>query len=338
MQFLFFITFILTLFFACNDNGDIDGNSGNQTLPEFTDLIPYHLLEQGTLVFKRIGPPGNPYSGFYVIDADQKKSWRIDCGNASAPSVSPDGKLITYSFCVINTTWWDIFIMNIDGTSRRNITGMTGDESTPSWSTDGKQLFFSLDRFYSNTNNTEALYRQSPVENPSDRIQLIDYNKIDPPNFILGEGLISSSSNGKLLVLQMGLRTFDADGSNMKLIIPVDNNSDHLMCSPQWSPDGNKIALLSFKRNSDLAVMLYDADGKNQVKLATVTVTGTMDWLGQDNQLSLCWSPDGSKIAFTRPDGVEVGSHIYIINKDGTGLAQITSAPGVTDFSLSWNR
>jgi TolB protein len=333
--FLLLMTCSLTISSSCSKHHDKEQNT--PTLPPFDDPVPYNLLGQGKLVFKRIGPPGNAYSGFYVIDIDQKQCWNIDCGYARGPSVSPDGDLIAYTKWGTDETAWDAFIMDIEGKNQKDITSLVGNENTPSWTFDGTHLLYSLDCFYTNTNMIEALYSQSPIPNSSDRVQILDYNTIDPPNLLVGDGIVSSSSNGKLLMLQSGLRTFDADGSNMNLILPYDENNDHEIRSPAWSPDESKIAVLSFKRNSDIAVVLFNPDGTDPDTLVSLTASGTDDWLAESNQISLCWSPDGSKIAFTRPDGQFVGSHIYIIGKDHSGLEQITSASGTTDFSLSWS-
>jgi dipeptidyl aminopeptidase/acylaminoacyl peptidase len=329
---LFAAVGILMIRSSCREEPESVG----PVLPPFDDPISYDLLGQGKLVFARIGPPEDAYNGFYVVDIDQQRCWNIDCGLTFAPSVSPEGARIAYTKWGTDQTSNDIYIMDIDGSHPVDVTGVTGDEYTPSWTFDGAQILYSLDLFYDNSHNTEALYRQSPLPDPVDRTQILNYSTIDPPNFILGRGLVSSSSAGKLLVLQAGLRTFDADGSNMKLILPFDPASDHRIYSPVWSPDGSKMALLSYKMNSDIAVVLINPDGTDPDTLVSLPVTGTMDWLGQDNQISLCWSPDGSKIAFTRPDGMYVGSHIFIIGVDHTGLAKITSETGVTDFSLSW--
>ncbi|MCK7537434.1 MAG: hypothetical protein MZV63_44005 [Marinilabiliales bacterium] len=39
------------------------------------------------------------------------------------------------------------------------------------------------------------------------------------------------------------------------------------------------------------------------------------------------WSPDGAKLAYNFGSGMndDEGSHIFIINTDGTGLTQVTS-------------
>jgi len=82
----------------------------------------------------------------------------------------------------------------------------------------------------------------------------------------------------------------------MQLIIPYDQNSDHLIYSPSWSPDGSKIAVLSYKMNSDIAVVLFDPNGTNADTVVSLSATGNGAWVGQDNEFSLCWSPDGTQI------------------------------------------
>ena len=321
------------LFFSLSCKKQSNNGQDTSTLPPFNDPVPYSTLGQGKLVFERL----YGYNGIYVIDIDKQRTYGISGGVMDAPAVSPDGNMIAYNIYGSKT----LYIMNIDGTNRRLVTDLAGKEYCPSWTFDGTQILFSLDRFYTNTNLIEALYRQSPVPNPSDRSQIIDYNTIDPPSIFFGVGTVSSSLNGKLVLSADGIRTFDSDGSNMKLIIPTSQNNDHMMCSPKWSPDGNKIAVLSYKMNSDISVVLFNPDGSKPDTLISLTSAGPggYGWLGADNVYSLCWSPDGSQIAFTRPEGSQNGveSHIYVIKKNHTGLTQVTFAAGVSDFSLSWS-
>jgi hypothetical protein len=93
-----------------------------------------------------------------------------------------------------------------------NISNLPGQEFTPSWTFDGSLVLYSRSCYYSNINDIEALYSQSPVSQPDDRVQVIDYNQIDPPSLGFGKGIVSSSVEGKLALLQTGLRTFDEDG------------------------------------------------------------------------------------------------------------------------------
>jgi Tol biopolymer transport system component len=334
---ILFLALVWTLLFNYSCKKEPEEEPNISVLPPFIDPIPYHLLGQGKLVFNRIGPEYNSYSVICVIDADQHQCRNFDCGLVFAPSVSPNGDKIALMKWGTDQTSWDIYITDINGKNQKDITSLVGTENDPSWTFDGTRVLFSLDCFYTNINLTEVLYCQSPVADPTDRIQILDYNTIDSSNTFIGTGLVSSSLTGKLLIMQAGLRTFDEDGSNMRLIFPYDENSDHFIYSPAWSPDGTKIAFLSFKRNSDISVITIDPDGTDPDTLISLKATGNYDWLGYHNQISLCWSPDGLKIAFTLPDGQTVGSHIYLIGTDHTGLTQVTFAEGVSDFSLSWS-
>jgi len=82
------------------------------------------------------------------------------------------------------------------------------------------------------------------------------------------------------------------------------------------------------------ASMLMNADGSNQVVLAAPQASGR--GYGGQGELSLSWSPDGSKIVFNRPEG-DLVSHLYLINADGSGLVQVTSAAGVVNRNVSWS-
>ena len=55
------------------------------------------------------------------------------------------------------------------------------------------------------------------------------------------------------------------------------------------------------------------------------------------NNLSLAWSPDGSRLAFNVMAG-GLTSHIYVVDIDGTGLMQLTTRPDAHDHSLTWVR
>ena len=81
---------------------------------------------------------------------------------------------------------------------------------------------------------------------------------------------------------------------------------------PTWSPDGHKIAFGS-ERDGPVDIYVMNRDGKAQLRLTRNT----------DEEGSVAWSPDGSRIAAVVVDRKDAGpvtsTHIYVMNADGSG-------------------
>lgn len=320
--------------FSCKK--DSDKEQIIHAIPPLTDLIPYEKLSHGKLVFQRVGTEDNAYSGIYVIDIDLQRSWGIGGKDFDGPAISPDGQKIAYATTALTETAYDVYILNTDGTNAQCIESINGQENNPRWTPDGKKILYHAFHFDS---DVEGLYRQSPVPNPADRELVVDFRRLVPPfDFYNQLGAFSVSQNGAIAITYRGIYILDSNGSEFTKIISETEN--HPLYSAAWSPSGDKLALLAMIIDQgdiqSLDVILLNQDGTNPDTLTTMTASGNTTWWGS-NSYSLCWSPDGLQIAFTRPDGQDLGSHIYIIRIDGTGLTQVTSAPGVADRSLSWS-
>lgn len=113
------------------------------------------------------------------------------------------------------------------------------------------------------------------------------------------------------------LYVMDYDGYNMRRL--TDRGS--LNISPNWSPDGKKIAFSS-ERGRSWGIYLIDIKSKEEKKITTQ----------RGLNISPSFSPDGEKIAFTySKDG---NSDIYII--EGNSLRRITNNTAI-DISPSWS-
>lgn len=335
-RFSFLAVLLLTLpHLSCKK--DSPSEPTGPVFPPLADPIPYAQLGQGRLVFERIGPFTNSYSGVYVVDAAQKRSWGISGGDIDGPAVSPDGQSIVYTTGTPypSQSAYDVFLMSAEGTNPLHLSDQQGQESVPSWTPDGKAIQY-ISWLFSGGKQSVPLYQQSPVPNAADRSVVFYFDTVGVP-----PSPVSVSPAGRLAAAAGGgIRTLNSDGSDVRLITPPLSTGLEVY-SPAWAPDGQRIAFLSIVRDANhaivsVSVVLVAPDGSAADTLVSLPAQGTSQWSG-DNSYSLCWSPDGSQIAFTRPDGTPLGSHIYLIRKDHTGLTQVTFAAEVTDRSLSWS-
>ena len=99
----------------------------------------------------------------------------------------------------------------------------------------------------------------------------------------------------------------DADGQNIRNAL----NSAEPIISPAWSPDGKRVAYVSFEDRKPVIYIHELATGK-RISLSNQ----------KGNNSAPAWSPDGKKVALALSrDG---NTQIYILNADGTGLQRLT--------------
>jgi len=106
------------------------------------------------------------------------------------------------------------------------------------------------------------------------------------------------------------LQVADADGQNPQVML----RSPHSIISPAWSPDGTRLAYVSFET------------GKPVIYVQTLT-TGQRVPLAnfKGNNSAPAWSPDGTRLAIALSrDGI---SQIYTLAADGSGLARVMRSP-----------
>lgn len=108
------------------------------------------------------------------------------------------------------------------------------------------------------------------------------------------------------------LRIADADGNGA---LPALKSKEPII-SPAWSPDGRKLAYVSFEAKKPVIYVHDLATGRRHV---------VANFKGSNS--APAWSPDGSKLAVVlTKDG---SSQLYLVNADGSGVTRLASSSGI---------
>jgi TolB protein len=111
---------------------------------------------------------------------------------------------------------------------------------------------------------------------------------------------------------QFKLQIADADGQGAVTAL----SSTEPIISPVWSPDGSKLAYVSFEKKKPVIYVHTLATGQRQV---------VANFKGSNS--APAWSPDSRKLAIVlSKDG---NSQIYSVNADGTGVQRLSQSAGI---------
>lgn len=203
---------------------------------------------------------------------------------------------------------FDIWTVNPDGTDARNLTGDSfslAQESSPTWSPDGKHIAFLSDR-----------------EGLSD-IWVIDAHGGEPIRLTHHpekeeESLAWSPDGTEIAFIRAGdVYVMRVDGSATRRLTSTRGEERH----PTWAPDGSRIAFASLDpreienpMGTDLyGIYVIDPEGGESSALTEAAPAS-----GTDDEPD--WSPDGKRIAFAR------AGDIHVMASDGSNLKKITDS------------
>ncbi len=121
----------------------------------------------------------------------------------------------------------------------------------------------------------------------------------------------------------------------------TDNGATSLDEAPIWSPDGSKVAFVSNFTKSGLSqwnVFVMQASGTgNEINVATQVTPYTFPGSKQLVKISdLAWSPDGSRIAYTRGNNAGADA-VELVNADGTSVYPLPIGGPGSNRHPSWS-
>lgn len=211
----------------------------------------------------------------------------------------------------------EIYVMNYDGTSQRNLTGSPMEEYSPSWSPDGGQIAFASNR----------------AGTPSDIfVMRSDGSNVQRLTTSGGNGDPAWSPDGKYIAFassqesQRPLEIFimDADGGNQRRL--TDNYEDESGLT--WSPSGLLTYSSDQGRSTPYNIYTLTPGEYNPIRMTNESA--------DDKALAPSWLPDGTRLSFWR-QGVSTRG-FYSIGADGSNVAQLPNTFDSTyPFPIAWS-
>lgn len=318
-------------------------------LPLPDSNIPYEALGNGKILFER--NYGQSGSDFYIIDVDQRKTKGFTLKSSiTQPKLSPSGNKIVCS--LLNSkdlkSAWNIYVMNLDGSNCFPVSKSELNANYPTWNCDGSKII------YYTSGPEGRLYVQSATENSSDMTELTKFHYDDDPAWeIKPSGGFSISKSGKLVSVSssekasgiIGIEPYKGKSGVSVLLSPTTDiafvSPNFRAESPVFSPDGSKVAFISIYTNPQesgwISLGIHTMDTNGTYLMSYFGMGGYPPYLTLPRYLSLCWSPDGTKILFNCPDS-EISSHLFVINLDGSGWSQVTNQINAFDTEMSWSK
>jgi Tol biopolymer transport system component len=267
------------------------------------------LLAGGLVAFAARPPPARMAFVRQVDGHDRILTMRSDGtglvrvsqarGSSYDPDLSSDGTMVAYGRS------GSIYVVKTNGTGRELLVKNAFD---PVWSRHGDKLLFTRYRVDSDV----AIFSINS-DGTGQKELTSSWINFDP----------AWSDDGSKIVFVRDadlprLWTMNADGSGKSLLTHASGKEDG---TPELSPDAARVV---FTRSKSYGVQcLYRTD---------ILVTD-VDGSGTRNLTKTCrrrenspqWSPDGSKILFTRR--TSVGTQIFVMNANGTGVRRLTDGP-----------
>jgi Tol biopolymer transport system component len=274
----------------------------------------------GRIAFAR-SDPASGGSVTYTVNPDGSRLRRLFARGSEFPHWSPDGRQVSILCCDDGMA---AHIVDPDSGSFRELAppDPTLETHCAQWSPDAQRL--ACESFGVTDPSRNGIYSIRSTDGGGLARVTSNPGGDDIPGDYSPDGqrlvFVRTDENG-----QAGIFVASLDGSNLRQITPPGMLLDDFF-GGSWSPSGDDI-LFAARAASDrrLAIWVVNADGSGLHQLPIAPACGGSF---SDRRSASClhpgWSPDGTKIVFTRISANGTQADIYTVNADGSGLFRVT--------------
>ncbi len=236
------------------------------------------------------------------------------------PAFSPDGRTLAFSRDGSGATS-DLYLLDLDedlnpqGEPRRR-TFMEQVMAGHGFTSDGRDIVFAAGPL-----STSSLWRVPTSGAASPERLPFGETGFWPQLSRQGNRLAYTAPAWNVNIYRLNLPVADGvTGAAVKLI-----SSSRWDTDPKYSPDGNRIAFVSFRSGAS-EIWKCDSDGSNPVQLTS---------LGAPVTRLPRWAPDGKSIGFSAD--AEGHFDVYVVDAEGGAPRRLTSDPSY-EAAPSWSR
>ena len=240
----------------------------------------------------------------YLMNPDGSAKTHLTNSNSFyswLPRISPDGKRVVFTSGEIGKKTDQLYIMDLDGANRVQLTNLPGNNAGAKWSPAGTTIAFN-----SGLEDNPEIYTIKPDGTELHRLT-------NNPGYDVGPVW---SPDGQFILFYSQK---DGDYWHLYLMRP-DGSEQTRLTRDNWydetgsfSPDGNRIVYSSF-RDINFQIYRMNRDGTNIVRLTNDS---------HDNRYPE-WSPDGSSITFMSDNKQMKKIDIYRMKPDGSEPTNLT--------------
>ena len=267
----------------------------------------------GTIAYSK---QSGAQADIWTIDVDGTGGKQLTTSTAwdEHPTWSPDGTRLAYHSGYMNPQTYAIWTMNSDGSNKQRLTSPEMGCLWPSWSPDGTHIAFSG---LPSTGGHYGIFIIESIGGTPRRLSGGSAADDVFPTWGLDNTVLFLRKPRGIDRIEGDIFTIDLDGSNLTQLTSLGTVNGYAL-----SPDGQVLAVYDRTGNSILRIPVHIAGSATQLAAQLI----------RSPFRALSWSPDGKRLAFAFSDwGLELGSDIYIVNSDGTGIVTIPNTGNAFD-------